>query len=433
MNRLYDSVNPPSPDALHVLAAVIDRLPDPRANSVDTRKSDLQNSTDAPESEGISLLLLGRADVLGKAAQPRRIRSTEAEESALAFSVQTTASGEVGGALCGATYDIGLRLAKTMFINGNEHTLFGTRWAYNTASRRFEVDRSVNLASCLVKSTATTVRNFLDLPLHPVSQRRRVIASMGNILRQVAKSTDGESDDAMPASFELEKELPRYIAEHNIVDGRVSVWALLEKSDCAIPPETDSQSRVTESLRAGGRLLRVMSGGGGWGKKQGLLSLDPETNFLELSDKGSISNISELFQASGTDPTPEFPFPFDKQPPADDLPFLSQVAEPDDYIQFFVSVEPKHPRDSRSELSKGQEGAASYHFGVVSDTEGVAANGIEGMHQKDLVALPNYFGALSAKAITYSQPVRKAGSTGKVVESSTKLDVPGSRVELVLV
>jgi hypothetical protein len=44
--------------------------------------------------------------------------------------------------------------------------------------------------------------------------------------------------------------------------------------------------------------------------------------------------------------------------------------------------------------------------------------------EKDLVAMPYRFGALSEKAIAYSQPVKGAGS------ESTKLDIPGSRVLL---
>src|SRR5699024_1951031 len=104
--------------------------------------------------------------------------------------------------------------------------------------------------------------NSFDLPLHPVSQRRRVVSSMGNILRQITNSTDDSSSDAMPASSELEKELPRYISEHNIADPLVSVWALVEKADMKPSMGEGVQDHITNALRAGGKLYRVMSGGG---------------------------------------------------------------------------------------------------------------------------------------------------------------------------
>ncbi|KAI9928945.1 hypothetical protein MW887_001338 [Aspergillus wentii] len=415
MNRLFHN----SPDSrsapLHAIAAIIDRIPDSRVPG-----------NGILESEGLSLMFVKEENIQGKAAPPRRIRSTGSEESALIFSVQAGAPNRSGDAVHRPIYEVGLRLANTIFINGNENTLFGMRWALDSVSNKLSLDQSIDLTNCVLNTSANFVHDKFELPLHPVSQRRKVVSSMGNILRQVSKSTDGNSKAPMPASSELEKELPRYIAEHNIEDRRVSVWALVERPDADALNETDSaQDRLDKAIRAGGKLHRVMSGGGGWGKKQGLLSLDPEIRFLTTADQGNLLVLNNLFDPNA-DTLPGLP-PLDKGLIIDDLSLLSQVAREDDYIQFFVSVEPK--LDQNDALPKVQEGAISCHFGVLSDPE-ILEESVDNMAQIDLAALPNYFGALSEKAITYLQPVIEA--EGEILESGTKLDVPGSRVDLIV-
>ncbi|PYH87392.1 hypothetical protein BO71DRAFT_404701, partial [Aspergillus ellipticus CBS 707.79] len=329
------------------------------------------------------------------------------------------------------THEIGLRLANTIFINGNENTLFGTRWIY-TPSHGYTLNQSRNLSSCIVTSDASLIYNSFNLPLYPVGQRRRVITSMGNILRQLSKHTDSQSLDPMPASAELEKELPRYIAEHNIVDQRVSVWALIEESEDGFQKETNLnvQDNLVKSIRKGGKLHRVISGGGGWGKKQGLLSLDPETTFLETDSRGGMLGLNSIFAVnnahSSSDIPPPPPPPFEMPQFGEDLSTLSQAAGAGDYIQFFVSVEPNHVPVRHLE-----DGGMSFHFGIVSDAEAIVQ--ASDPTKKDLFVAPDYFGALSERAITYLQPVsRAAASTDVVHESSAKFDIPGCRVELVV-
>lgn len=245
---------------------------------------------------------------------------------------------------------------------------------------------------------------------------------MGNILRQVAKSTDPTSVDPMPASSELEKELPRYIEENNILDQRVSVWALVEKPDLVIAENgSDSQDRVAQSLRQGGKLHRVVSGGGGWGKKQGLLSLDPEVSFPGTARRHELVGLDELFDPNPNAPL-EMPSFLSKETHGDDLSLLSQVATAGDFIQFFVGVEPASQyNDNIPDSPDG--GSVTYQFGVVSDSDGVDAHD-RSENRQALFMLPNSFGALSEKAIAYSQPLTQTST------SSTKLDIPGCRVTL---
>lgn len=385
---------------------------------------------DAPESEGLSLLFVKPENVRGKPAPPRRIRSPEVEEPALVFSVHAGAPHTAGDTARKSIHEVGLRLANTIFVNGNENTMFGMSWTRDSASSSFVLDHSLSLSTCIIASAAKTVHNSFDLPLHPVSQRRRVVSSMGNILRQITRSTDDSSDEAMPASSELEKELPRYISEHDIADPLISVWALIEKPDVE-PSIGDVQDRITKSLRAGGKLYRVMSGGGGWGKKQGLLSLDPDISLAEAATKEDLTVLNNLF-GHNTEPVQDLPPVFDKRLLIDDLSLLSQTASTGDYVQFFASVEPDRSQNVRSDE---QRTGLLYHFGVVFDAEDYGGEPTDStsIPQRDLVILPNYFGALSTKTITYSQPIIKADSNGEELESCTKLDVPGSRVGLDLV
>lgn len=408
LSRLYG--NSPGNDTLYAVTAVVDALPNTTSES-----------PNLSESEGLSLLTVGQSGVQAKAAPPRLIRSSASEETNLLFSFQTEVTGQTSK---GPAHEIGLRLANTIFVNGRETTIFGTCWLWDKTSNRYALDNSIDFTSCMITATSQAVDTALELPLHPVTERRRVMTSMGNILRQLAKSTDATSTDTIPASSELEKELPRYIAEHNIVDQRVSVWALVEKPDLEVADSGSSaHDRLIQSLHQGGKLHRVMSGGGGWGKKQGLLSLDPEASFSGTANRDDLVALSHVFDPDTVqlDTLPSI----DKGITVDDLSLLSQVATAGDYIQFFVSVEPTGAQGKVSSNHDSQEEPISYHFGMVADSMELETHETD-EDSNGIISLPHTFGALSEKAIAYSQPIK-----GEMMsESSTKLNIPGSRVVL---
>lgn len=414
IGRLYPGV--PKTTPLYVVAAVIDKLPN-NTQSGETNREDSGGPCFNSESEGLSLLTTQRDNVRGKAASVRRIGGPAGEEPDLAISIQDRNTSK------GHAHEVGLRLTNTVFINGKESTLVGMRWIYNDVAGVYTMDKSVDLTSCSITSVSTAADPSLTLPLDPVGKRRRVITSMGNILRQVSKSTDPASVEPMPASTELETELPRYINEHNIVDQRVSVWALVESPDLVVADRDSSstQDRVIQSLRQGGKLHRVMSGGGGWGKKQGLLSLDPEVSFPGTARPDELVTLDQIFNPSADGPL-EMPAFLAKGMIGDDLSLLSQVATAGDFIQFFVGLEPKHPQDEVATTTDA-ETSVTYRFGVVADADEVDVQ-LLNENKHDLVVVPSLFGALSEKAIAYSQPTVGAEASS----SSTKLDIPGCRV-----
>ncbi|KAF3387364.1 hypothetical protein F1880_000922 [Penicillium rolfsii] len=421
LHKLFDSES--KANKIYAVAAIVDKISYPTTPVKGSQLGDRQSTgLNKLESEGLSLLVVDKESIQGKAVPPRRFGGPANEEPDLLVSVQDS-QGTLGSSLA-----IGLRLANTVFVNGKDSTLFGMQWTRDATSNAYTLNNTIDLTSCAIACTPSTrVSPNLTLPLYPVGERRKVIASMGNILRQISKSSDPNLNESIPASADLEKDLPRYIKEHNIMDQRVSVWALVESQH--IKPADNNlpmQDYLVQSLRQGGKLHRVVSGGGGWGKKQGLLSLDPEVSFSGTTQREALVGLDQLFNSTAEAELGLPPF-LEKALVGEDLSLLSQVATAGDFIQFFVSVDPSSTYSAAASDFSPSDGHITYHFGVVSNAEKVAS--LESMDEADdITTVPNSFGALSEKAIAYTQPVAQNGETSE--SSSTKLDIPGSRVVL---
>jgi hypothetical protein len=418
---------------IHSLAAVVDKLPTPRNSSTDGTKSSFA-------SEGLSLMLVSESDVLGRVARPSQEGGAIFKEPTFMFSLRPLLSSAKKDASFIEQYEVGLRLANTIFANGKERTLQAMRWEYHSVSQKYVLGPYRDLSNCTVTSSLDFVHGCLEVPLHPVTQRRKVVSSMGNILRQISRSENDRSNEPIPASSELERELPRYVDDHNIDDPRLSVWALVQPSGSETGVSTYSLDQTVSAIQQGGRLHRVVSGGGGWGKKQGLLSLDPEISFNEMIPREGLLSLQELMQVPDS---PGFPELSRRLPlhqsfgVEEELTSLSQTAKEGDYIQFFVFSERSYQKNEYSSTYKDSEGTVLC-FGVaaLSDDETWHPlpskwpnNHLENDPDKDLVVLPNYFGALSEKGITYSQAASRIRTEGSQLECCTKLCVPGCRVE----
>ncbi|EAA29188.3 hypothetical protein GE21DRAFT_1582 [Neurospora crassa] len=146
--------------------------------------------------------------------------------------------------------------------------------------------------------------------LLPITYPRKIVSGLGNILKQV--EIDGES---APASKELEDVIPKLLSmrasshrplKHTSDSHFVKVWALVIPDEVyqkyanfqppldlamQLPSPFDfEQASTADEKRLAGRcskalqgllvagchLREILSGGGGWGAKQGLLSLDPQ-------------------------------------------------------------------------------------------------------------------------------------------------------------
>ncbi|KAI4204884.1 MAG: hypothetical protein LQ346_001549 [Caloplaca aetnensis] len=161
----------------------------------------------------------------------------------------------------------------------------------------------------------------LDIPLESITLPRVVAGSMGNVIRGLF--ANGSSGSVIPASQELEAAVDRWISNHEAEKQVVAVWALVSPAgtvDTSDKPSSTDTSRLLGLLDIGSTLHRVLSGGGGWGNRQGLLALDPEKEF------------DDVFEHSASS---EFDFE-DEDPEAERRRNLGQIVSPGDTVEFFM-------------------------------------------------------------------------------------------------
>ncbi|KAM4054836.1 6-phosphogluconate dehydrogenase [Hirsutella rhossiliensis] len=365
----------------HVLCAVVDHLA-PAFGGSETL-------------QGISVLRGHLDDTLPELWLPQPPKSKEDSESVSSL-----------------TFDLGspwitLPLARTTFQNGRPSTLI---------TSRFDMTRtSPQLAQSLEKhfqrirmSLETPAQSVADLglwaPLSPVTRPRFVTESFGNIIRGVR--LNGKSE---PASTELEAAVEtmfRHRPASGTPPGPVGVWAMVTPSGHEAlehapdptpilqgkPLTRDAIEETAECLeqlhQSGGRFYQILSGGGGWGSKKGLLSLDPERTHMVHSEEEAMARFVQTMEGSG-------------------------FAAPGSQIQFFTTARAS-PRDTAFSLSGTMFGVPD---GVdeVADMAEVSESGC---------LVKDHFGALSSKGVFV------AGSADKGADAmdESKLSVPGSRI-----
>lgn len=394
--------------------------------------------------EGLSLLLVDSSDITASAAQPAQIRSGSSADSAFFFSAQTTSSDHlaISEQNMHTSRQVGLRLANTVFINGKDRTLLGMRWTYDTTSNKYVLDNWKDLSACDVNFVSGKVRSSVNAPLYPVTKRRSVVSSMGNILRQLSSTPSADPSGAIPASSELEKELPKYVNELGIPHQRVAVWALVEPLNSLLSETQHGRSNVEQSIVNGSRIHRVVSGGGGWGKKQGLLSLDPETSFRDesmhpLALDQVLSTQSSTAKSDEVPDIPDLPDLLGKGL-EEKIASLSQVTPVGDSIQFLVATEPDAFERTADQQEDLDSHAISCSFGVgasvgaelvIPQSTPAQDTQISAGSSEKVLVIPNHFGGVSETAVSYSQRTTSDASS-EDGQCQTKLSVPGSRVDL---
>lgn len=143
-----------------------------------------------------------------------------------------------------------------------------------------------------------------------------------------------------------------------------------------------------------------MSGGGGWGFKQGLLSLDPQTRYSTPDDE----DIERFIRSFKGENSPD------------------DVITPGSYIQFFV--EPlQSPRETSIAGASALDGPK-----VVVGTCAAADESVRSVEDGAEV-VTDYFGALSAQGMFFASGAGVSGGSGTTLEVSTKIDAPNCRVE----
>ncbi|OJD14141.1 hypothetical protein AJ78_05490 [Emergomyces pasteurianus Ep9510] len=476
---------------VYSIAAVVDKLPVPSATSGLREVVEWGDKLAGQHGcEGVSLLLANRDALSAEVGQSilQRDMSTPEMEPTLSYLFHQPTTKQTSPAQ--ATFaEVGVRLANTLFVNGKSRTMLASRWRHSSYAdltsidTTLTLDKECDLVSCRVECAKEPHAVAAHVPLHPVTEPRKIVTSMGNIISQLCRG-DG-SGSTIPASTELEKALPAYLKENNLENQRVAVWALVQpvasnderpvSSDMTADANVNTNGRNKQmdpfvAINNGATLHRVVSGGGGWGKKQGLLSLDPEYSYqaeYAAAVSGQVRRFRDIFEetASGSeagvrDRREPMLTLFDEVPGSiqfkDDrlLTDLSEIAKEGDMVQFLTAPldnpEATMPVEEASSIDADETRTTQISFGVIPSSDAswsaveeeeeeeeqasAAEQGSISPCDRGILAIPNHFGALSEKGLVYSIYADEVLGDDNDKQRpgqlllGTKIDVPGSSI-----
>ncbi|PNY29421.1 Uncharacterized protein TCAP_00667 [Tolypocladium capitatum] len=304
------------------------------------------------------------------------------------------------------TFDLGnpcitLPLTRTTFHNNRTSTLltsrFDMRQTFPQLVQRIE-KHSQRITILLNQPPRSTADLGLWAPLSPITRSRVVTESFGNIVRGI--QVDGKTE---PASTELEDAVNtmfRHRSAPETIQGPMGVWAMItpqrDRADLESAPDPtpilQGKPVSRDAIEATAQYLEYsyksgVSGGGGWGPKKGLLSIDPQRTHFALSEEEEMGRFMQTMNNSGFAPTGS-------------------------QIQFFIPAQAP-PED----MSCSTPGIV---FGVPIGTEPAAQTEVP----ETGYLVSDHFGALASQGVFVSGPADP--ETGITDES--KLSVPNSRV-----
>ncbi|KAF2429204.1 hypothetical protein EJ08DRAFT_650624 [Tothia fuscella] len=320
-------------------------------------------------------------------------------------------------------------LANTVFQAGRDNIFTSIDWKRPPGTDSLQIKQMDSLGHTEVvwpQSHMSYHYNALSAPLIPLTKPRKIEAAMGNVVRRI--SALEQAEPAVPASQELERAVDDYFVARELPPSTVAVWALIQSF---LPTQEENQRVLTPTpelwstnppkyerhfmkrIVEGGRLHRVLSGGGGWGNKAGLISLDPVSRF---GRPGEIVNEDEV-----TDHPEAGAFPVE---------MLGNAAKVGDYIQFFIartdcedsSLDAEHIEEHDS--STMDFGTIPSTIDAMPDLEPLNAESIDG--EKAVEVFPNHFGALSEKGFSIEISHSEQNDSNSV--GLSKVDVPYSRL-----
>ena len=294
-------------------------------------------------------------------------------------------------------------LANTVFQSGQVSTLFAQRMKLNgmpgkSVGPTLEKYRSLQhqtleLEDLLTAPTSSGLSTQLTRITHP----RVVDAAVGNILKTFRRDTGIQQP--FPASQELESAVSRWRTQSSIDGQRPGVWALVIPREAIQGPEFLDSRDILSSIDTGARLHHVLSGGGGWGNKKGLLSLDPVCK-------------PEIFESDSSVPPwmreTEDGFGFET---------FEQTVKPGDIVTFFIAqLQPLQSPLSRPELR-----GTSLALGTCLPVDDTPSSDGERDSNASCVVTANHFGVLSSKGIEFTVANRDGKAKSEDTSQSSKL------------
>nr|POF11577.1 hypothetical protein CFP56_44415 [Quercus suber] len=349
-------------------------------------------------------------------------------------------------------------LARTIFSSGYVSTMVTGSFNYtdgNVLPTRYN-QRQLHRQTNIPLPCAAGDREYsLGAPLLPLTPFRTIGNSMGNIVRTVSAALPGDGNWSLkttqPASQELEAAVSAYFRACELEPTSVNIWALITPSRKVLQTNTEGDMQLhqtdmdrvkqmwirnsdtsgvpTHTLNAeikqligkGSRLHRVLSGGGGWGKKAGLLSLDPDTRY----DARTLRN-DEGWDFDFETENDESYNEFDMQKQQKQA--LGTIVEEGEEVMFLIAPGQSNEPDAGQNLwrnsNSARDNVGTAMFGVIPSTvDEVPDQGcsIPEARGPGIVHTIGLFGALSEGGMALE--VRARG----VSVCRTKFDIPGAR------
>ncbi|POS80891.1 hypothetical protein DHEL01_v200710 [Diaporthe helianthi] len=342
-----------------------------------------------------------------------------------------------------ARVSVTLPLANTLFSNGRRSTLLASEWRLATGSSYSnpEMVRSVEKRNQVVDLPSSLLSHRIQMhaPLVPITHPRKILEGLGNIIAKVQVD-----EEPCAASMELQTNIPRLmearraLANSSPVSGAIGVWALIYPKHMFLPKgdmvrfgyviksgrlgsaigklafemSTDrerlaweSESVLRHAFFLGARLHKILGGGGEWGAKASLLSLDPKTSHEPQSE---------------TDELDKFMRSFNGEQNAKDA-----IVQPGDYVQFFVERDAKQRPREQTSMLRGirayppmRFGCGDLHMRDIEPPDWIVSSRENNDTEK---LITDHFGAHSADGIYVS-----TGGVGP----NTKMDMPGATVTM---
>jgi hypothetical protein len=437
--------------------AIVDRLP--------TTNDEIEGA------EGMAYMLFRNAPP-AKDGDQVPFQGSAQKPGSLTFSMPRVSINRVSSKA--PLHNLQLPLSQTVFTTGLVSTMFLREYTHGGMDKPLELTSEQKLESQTLQLPAlgqANSKHMLYAPLVPLTPFRKINYVMGNIIRKLSAQRTWESqpnekgvsklietlpdtEQDVPASQDLEQAVSKYFEVLGLQPETVSVWALvipkpsdstkihnalrtpgihhlLAADEAAISAAWDPKAEASEQMSTllsittrstlyhGARLIKVLSGGGGWGKKAGLLSLDPDVQY----------STRELRQDEG--------WQFDFDAPDDGTgaaieaqknQALGQIVKEGESIMFLLAPKQEnlplkysklHHRDAQGLRTPSE---LELSFGAIPSSIDEMARSTEPDDTPAVIQhYPNFFGMLSEGGMAFRF------SLSDQVSFQSKIDVPFSR------
>ncbi|RVX70919.1 hypothetical protein B0A52_06076 [Exophiala mesophila] len=327
-----------------------------------------------------------------------------------------------------------LPVANTVFVNGTRATLFEDTWDIKLKESPQQTthisspepvgvvhQKRIPLKSSVIPLThPRSPKTFISVPAEALTRPRKILNAMGNVVAAI--QVDGV---AVPASTELEKAVSKYLIDQPKAadNGPLRIYAYVWPESAASYEDNPFDSHGgLRSFPGKARLFKVTGGGGGWGKKKGLLSLDPAIDYEKMPEVSSFPDMDML----------------DNEEMEDEVKLKGMVPA-ESTIQFLVSnptLAPFSPQHRSAQVSKNNNPDRSVCiFGTCLNPEGGDSFDVKVKTQASPEMAPACFNATFGMLSFEGSAVGLERSIdGKPfhTDARSRLDVPGAFTEFEL-